>query len=272
MIVSSHCWSPLATEILEVVKLKEIIMENNQVEDDQNIDLQIMGWSELFKREQVLDEREEKINRDGKRWLERDRALAKREVDLESREAVVRKRKADLESRVAAVGKWEAELESREAVVRKREGSHQARKTLSHMQVRRSLKNFFPDFNERIKELIGHLEANPSLFYLRGYLSSLEQPLTQYKDPRSAENVLVAYYGPLQYMEQVLRAPGLLGGEIYTLVIDLMNRIREEMTNILTREELVQRTFNSQVRFHPGAICAPIRDMPMTGRNRRDEW
>jgi len=219
-------------------------MENNQVEDDQNIDLQIMGWSELFKREQVLDEREEKINRDGKRWLERDRALAKREVDLESREAVVRKR----------------------------EGSHQARKTLSHMQVRRSLKNFFPDFNERIKELIGHLEANPSLFYLRGYLSSLEQPLTQYKDPRSAENVLVAYYGPLQYMEQVLRAPGLLGGEIYTLVIDLMNRIREEMTNILTREELVQRTFNSQVRFHPGAICAPIRDMPMTGRNRRDEW
>jgi len=219
-------------------------MENNQVEDDQNIDLQIMGWSELFKREQVLDEREEKINRDGKRWLERDRALAKREVDLESREAVVRKR----------------------------EGSHQARKTLSHMQVRRSLKNFFPDFNERIKELIGHLEANPSLFYLRGYLSSLEQPLTQYKDPRSAENVLVAYYGPLQYMEQVLRAPGLLGGEIYTLVIDLMNRIREEMTNILTREELVQRTLNSQVRFHPGAICAPIRDMPMTGRNRRDEW
>ena len=219
-------------------------MENNQVEDDQNIDLQIMGWSELFKREQVLDEREEKINRDGKRWLERDRALAKREVDLESREAVVRKR----------------------------EGSHQARKTLSHMQVRRSLKNFFPDFNERIKELIGHLEANPSLFYLRGYLSSLEQPLTQNKDPRSAENVLVAYYGPLQYMEQVLRAPGLLGGEIYTLVIDLMNRIREEMTNILTREELVQRTFNSQVRFHPGAICAPIRDMPMTGRNRRDEW
>jgi len=219
-------------------------MENNQVEDDQNIDLQIMGWSELFKREQVLDEREEKINRDGKRWLERDRALAKREVDLESREAVVRKR----------------------------EGSHQARKTLSHMQVRRSLKNFFPGFNERIKELIGHLEANPSLFYLRGYLSSLEQPLTQYKDARSAENVLVAYYGPLQYMEQVLRAPGLLGGEIYTLVIDLMNRIREEMTNILTREELVQRTFNSQVRFHPGAICAPIRDMPMTGRNRRDEW
>ena len=261
-------------------------MENNQVEDDQNIDLQIMGWSELFKREQVLDEREEKINRDGKRWLERDRALAKREVDLESREAVVRNRKAGLESRVAAVGKWEADLESREAVVRKweadlesreavvrkREGSHQARKTLSHMQVRRSLKNFFPDFNERIKELIGHLEANPSLFYLRGYLSSLEQPLTQYKDPRSAENVLVAYYGPLQYMEQVLRAPGLLGGEIYTLVIDLMNRIREEMTNILTREELVQRTLNSQVRFHPGAICAPIRDMPMTGRNRRDEW
>ena len=233
-------------------------MENNQVEDDQNIDLQIMGWSELFKRELVLDEREQKIHRDGKRWLERDRALAKWEADLESREAVVRKREDD--------------LENREAAVRKREGSHQARKRLSHMQVRRSLQNFFPDFDERIKELIGHLEANPSLVDLRGYLYSLEQPLTQYTDPRSAENVLVAYYGPLQYMEQVLRGPGLLGGEIYTLVIDLMNRIREEMANILTREDLVQRAFNSQVRFHPGVVCAPIRDMPMTRRNRRDDW
>ena len=219
-------------------------MENNQVEDDQNIDLQIMGWSELFKRELVLDEREEKINRDGKRWLERDRALAKREADLESREAAVRKR----------------------------EGSHQARKRLSHMQVRRSLQNFFPDFNERIKELIGHLEANPSLVDLRGYLYSLEQPLTQYKDPRSAENILVDYYGTLQYMEQVLRGPGLLGGEIYTLVIDLMNRIREEMTKILTREELAARVLILQVRFRPRAICAPERDMPMTGRNRRDNW
>ena len=219
-------------------------MENNQVEDDQNIDLQIMGWSELFKRELVLDEREQKIHRDGKRWLERDRALAKREADLESREAAVRKR----------------------------EGSHQARKRLSHMQVRRSLQNFFPDFDERIKELIGHLEANPSLVDLRLYLSSLEQPLTQYKDPRSAENVLVAYYGPLQYMEQVLRGPGLLGGEIYTLVIDLMNRIREEMTKILTREELAARVLILQVRFRPRAICAPERDMPMTRRNRRDDW
>ena len=219
-------------------------MENNQVEDDQNIDLQIMGWSELFKRELVLDEREQKINRDGKRWLERDRALAKREADLESREAAVRKR----------------------------EGSHQARKRLSHMQVRRSLQNFFPDFNERIKELIGHLEANPSLVDLRGYLYSLEQPLTQYKDPRSAENILVDYYGTLQYMEQVLRGPGLLGGEIYTLVIDLMNRIREEMTKILTREELAARVLILQVRFRPRAICAPERDMPMTGRNRRDNW
>ena len=230
-------------------------MENNQVEDDQNIDLQIMGWSELFKRELVLDEREQKIHRDGKRWLERDRALAKLEADLESRVAAVRKREDDLENR-------EADLENRIT----------NRKRLSHMQVRRSLENFFPDFNERIKELIGHLEANPSLVDLRGYLYSLEQPLTQYKDPRSAENVLVAYYGPLQYMEQVLRAPGLLGGEIYTLVIDLMNRIRNEMTKILTREDLVQRTLISQVRFHPGAVCAPIRDMPMTGRNRRDDW
>jgi len=215
-------------------------MENNQVEDDQNIDLQIMGWSELFKRELVLDEREQKIHRDGKRWLERDRALAKREADLESRVAAVRKREADLESSVAAV--------------------------------RRSLKNFFPDFNERIKELIGHLEANPSLVDLRGYLYSLEQPLTQYKDPRSAENILVDYYGTLQYMEQVLRGPGLLGGEIYTLVIDLMSRIREEMTKILTREELAARVLILQVRFRPRAICAPERDMPMTGRNRRDNW
>ena len=248
-------------------------MENNQVEDDQNIDLQIMGWSELFKRELVLDEREQKIHRDGKRWLERDRALAKWEADLESCEAVVRKREADLESREAAVRRREADLESRVAAVRRREGSLHARKTLSHMQVRRSLsKNFFPDFNERIKELIGHLEANPSLVDLRGYLYSLEQPLTQYKDPRSAENILVDYYGTLQYMEQVLRGPGLLGGEIYTLVIDLMSRIREEMTKILTREELAARVLILQVRFRPRAICAPERDMPMTGRNRRDNW
>jgi len=78
-------------------------MENNQVTDSQNTDLQIMGWSELFKRELVLDEREEKINRDGKRWLERDRALGKRE-------AAVRKREADLESREAAVRKREESL------------------------------------------------------------------------------------------------------------------------------------------------------------------
>ena len=234
-------------------------MGNNQVTDDQDTDLQIMGWSELFKREQVLDEREEKINRDGKRWLERDRALGKRETDLESREAAVIKREARLSNRIT---------------------NH---KRLSHMQVRRSLENFFPDFNERITEIIGLLEADPSLIDLHGYLSPLEQPLTQYMDPRTAENVLVAYYGPLQYMEQVLRAPGLLGGEIYTRVVDLMSRIRDEMAKIITPEELLQRTLNYQVRFHPeanrgfptsmpGTICAPIRGMRMTGRNRRSDW
>ena len=99
-------------------------------------------------------------------------------------------------------------------------------------------------------------------------------------DPRTAENVLVAYYGPLQYMEQVLRAPGLLGGEIYTRVVDLMSRIRDEMAKIITPGELLQRTLNYQVAFNPGAnrglptyiprtICAPIRGMRMTGRNRR---
>ena len=238
-------------------------MGNNQVTDDQDTDLQIMGWSELFKREQVLDEREEKINRDGKRWLERDRALGKREADLENREALVRKREA-------AVRKQEVRLSNRIT----------NRKRLSHMQVRRSLENFFPDFNERITEIIGLLEADPSLIDLHGYLSPLEQPLTQYMDPRTAENVLVAYYGPLQYMEQVLRAPGLLGGEIYTRVVDLMSRIRDEMAKIITPGELLQRTLNYQVRFNPGAnrglptyiprtICAPIRGMRMTGRNRR---
>ncbi len=233
-------------------------MENNQLKDDQDTDLLLMGWSELFKRELALDEREEKINRDGKRWLERDRALGKREVDLESREAVVRKR--------------EAAVEKREAAVRKREGRLANRKRLSHMLVRRSLENFFPDFNERIKEIIGLLEADPSLIDLHGYLSPLDQPLTQYMDPRTAENVLVAYYGPLQYMEQVLRAPGLLGGEIYTRVVDLMSRIRDEMAKILTPEELVQRTLKYQVRYEPGTICAPRRGMRMTGRNRRSNW
>ena len=248
-------------------------MGNNQVTDDQDTDLQIMGWSELFKREQVLDEREEKINRDGKRWLERDRALGKREADLENREALVRKREAAVEKREAAVRKQEVRLSNRIT----------NRKRLSHMQVRRSLENFFPDFNERITEIIGLLEADPSLIYLHGYLSPLEQPLTQYMDPRTAENVLVAYYGPLQYMEQVLRAPGLLGGEIYTRVVDLMSRIRDEMAKIITPGELLQRTLNYQVRFDPGAnrgfptymprtICAPIRGMRMTGRNRRSNW
>lgn len=241
-------------------------MGNNQVTDDQDTDLQIMGWSELFKREQVLDEREEKINRDGKRWLERDRALGKREADLENREALVRNREA-------LVRKQEVRLSNRIT----------NRKRLSHMQVRRSLENFFPDFNERITEIIGLLEADPSLIDLHGYLSPLEQPLTQYMDPRTAENVLVAYYGPLQYMEQVLRAPGLLGGEIYTRVVDLMSRIRDEMAKIITPGELLQRTLNYQVRFNPGAnrglptyiprtICAPIRGMRMTGRNRRSNW
>ena len=144
------------------------------------------------------------------------------------------------------------------------------------MQVRRSLENFFPDFNERITEIIGLLEADPSLIDLHGYLSPLEQPLTLYMNPRIAEDVLVAYYGPLQYMEQVLRAPGLLGGEIYTRVVDLMSRIRDEMAKIITPGELLQRTLNYQVAFNPGAnrglptyiprtICAPIRGMRMTG-------
>ena len=119
-------------------------MGNNQVTDDQDTDLQIMGWSELFKREQVLDEREEKINRDGKRWLERDRALGKREADLENREALVRKREAAVEKREAAVRKQEVRLSNRIT----------NRKRLSHMQGRRSLENFFPDFNERITEII----------------------------------------------------------------------------------------------------------------------
>lgn len=237
-------------------------MENNQLKDDQDTDLLLMGWSELFKRELALDEREEKINRDGKRWLERDRALGKREADLENREALVRKREAAVEKREAAVKKQAAHLSNRIT-------NH---KRLSHMQVRRSLENFFPDFNERIKEIIGLLEADPSLINLHGYLSPLEQPLTQYMDPRTAENVLVDYYGPLQYMEQVLRAPGLLGGEIYTRVVDLMSRIRDEMAKIITPGELLQRTLNYQVRFDPGTICAPIRGMRMTGRNRRSNW
>ena len=255
-------------------------MGNNQVTDDQDTDLQIMGWSELFKRELALDEREEKINRDGKRWLERDRALGKRETDLENREAAVIKREVDLESREAVVRKREAAVRKQEARLSNRITNH---KRLSHMQVRRSLENFFPDFNERIKEIIGLLEADPSLINLHGYLSPLEQPLTQYMDPRTAENVLVDYYGPLQYMEQVLRAPGLLGGEIYTRVVDLMSRIRDEMAKIITPGELLQRTLNYQVRFNPGAnrglptyiprtICAPIRGMRMTGRNRRSNW
>ena len=209
-----------------------------------------------------MDEREEKINRDGKRWLERDRALGKREADLENREALVRKREAAVEKREAAVRKQEVRLSNRIT----------NRKRLSHMQVRRSLENFFPDFNERITEIIGLLEADPSLIDLHGYLSPLDQPLTQYMDPRTAENVLVAYYGPLQYMEQVLRAPGLLGGEIYTRVVDLMSRIRDEMAKILTPEELVQRTLKYQVRYEPGTICAPRRGMRMTGRNRRSNW
>ena len=259
-------------------------MENNQVTDDQDTDLQIMGWSELFKREQVLDEREEKINRDGKRWLERARA---REAAVRKREAAVERREVDPESREAVVRKREAAVEKREAAVRKQAARLSNRitnhKRLSHMQVRRSLENFFPDFNERITEIIGLLEADPSLIDLHGYLSPLEQPLTQYMDPRTAENVLVAYYGPLQYMEQVLRAPGLLGGEIYTRVVDLMSRIRDEMAKIITPGELLQRTLNYQVRFNPGAnrglptyiprtICAPIRGMRMTGRNRRSNW
>ena len=235
-------------------------MENNQLKDDQDTDLLLMGWPELFKRELALDEREEKINRDGKRWLERARA----------REAAARKREAAVEKREAAVRKQAARLSNRIT----------NRKRLSHMQVRKSLENFFPDFNKRTKEIIGQLEADPSLIDLHGYLSPLEQPLTQYMDPRTAERVLVAYYGPLQYMEQVLRAPGLLGGEIYTRVVDLMSRIRDEMAKIITPEELLQRTLNYQVRFNPGAnrglptyiprtICAPIRGMRMTGRNRR---